>query len=296
LLHHRIVIDSARSVAIADRWAYVVQAGSLDGVAESGTNGWYGSGVRGWETATFVIFRALIEGDMVYLGFGEWIGPTILYGAQLAKQSYGLEPDLVAYRSLALNARANHCFGDRLKLFSACISYKSGAFHMEGATGSSMATLTERVSTVAERSAQPTYCHTLRGFLSNHSLLDERMFIKVDTEGAEATLFSSFTEVVKHMRHKPVWYISKHANPLYTDPAVKASVLELASHYQCARYAPAAHQHSMSAHDIMRFKVSELPAIHVDVLSAEANPDFLLVDLPCSVVDAMVDAVVPLFV
>jgi len=145
LVHHKIEISGVKVVTFLDKTktVFVVERGSPDGVAESGTNQWYNPKFGHWETATFMKFRALITSDMVYLGFWEWIGPTILHSAQLARETYGLEPDMVAYRSLALNAKANYCFRDRLKLISSCINVRTGAFNMQGAMGSSLASLSE---------------------------------------------------------------------------------------------------------------------------------------------------------
>src|ERR1700687_4776653 len=35
-----------------------------------------------------------------YIDVGAWIGPTLLYGCQLAKMAYGLEPDPIAFAEL----------------------------------------------------------------------------------------------------------------------------------------------------------------------------------------------------
>lgn len=43
----------------------------------------------------------------VFIGFGEWIGPTLLFAYQFARYSFGIEPDPIAYEILRMNMYAN---------------------------------------------------------------------------------------------------------------------------------------------------------------------------------------------
>ena len=60
-----------------------------------------------WETETFSVFDKYINNQTLFIDIGGWIGPTSLYGAQLAKKTLSLEPDPVAFKRLKQNADLN---------------------------------------------------------------------------------------------------------------------------------------------------------------------------------------------
>ena len=281
--------------------AFVSNTGWINGVSADGGTGWYVSDMINWEHTTFLMFRALIKPDMVYVGFGEWIGPTILYSAQLAKASYGFEPDIIAFRSLALNAKANQCFGDRLRVFSMCIYMHFGELILKDATGGSVSSIVDDMSSgPAHLVTGPTTsvrCVTLEHVLSNHSLLNERLFLKVDTEGAEALLVPSLVPLIHKLKHRPTWFLSKHQNSRYAEPHVQQGFRELTALYKCHRYSPASHQTWLTREQMLNFKVSSLPSIDDIVVSdPNSNPDLILVDEDCTTVDKWIQEVVHLFV
>jgi FkbM family methyltransferase len=276
--------------------AFIANMGSIDGVMVDGGLEFYQGGLAEWEHTTFLIFRALIRPDMVYVGFGEWIGPTILYSSQLAKASYGFEPDIIAFRSLALNAKANQCFGDRLKVFPLCIYMSSGEFALTNARGRSMAAIEDSGYT-SVGSVVSVQCDTLERVLTNHSLMNENLFLKVDTEGAEALLVPSLIQLVRKLKYKPTWFISKHKNKRYSELGVQQGFSDLISLYKCHRYAPASHQTFLTNEQLLSFSLSALPKIEDSTISdTESNPDLILVDEDCAVVDKRIHDVARFFV
>ena len=56
-----------------------------------------------WESDTFAIFDRFLDQQHSYIDIGTWIGPTLLYGCQLARRTYGLEPDPIAFAELEAN-------------------------------------------------------------------------------------------------------------------------------------------------------------------------------------------------
>ena len=127
LSNYDIEVSSTQRITFKDRsTALIAGNGAFDDLNVDGGTKWYNTYFNHWEYTTFLIFRALIKPDTVYVGFGEWIGPTIMYSSQLAKASYGFEPDVTAFRSLALNAMANQCFNERLKIYQTCIHKQPG--------------------------------------------------------------------------------------------------------------------------------------------------------------------------
>ena len=279
--------------------AFISNAGKINGVDADGGLWWYNRDFPRWEYVTFIIFRALIKPDMVYVGFGEWIGPTILYSSQLAEASYGFEPDITAFRSLALNARANQCFGDRLKIYSLCIYMNFGDFVLKDALGGSGASIIDKDAPITKL-VNPTanvQCVTLEYILKNHSLLDERLFFKVDTEGAEALLVPNLVPMIKKLKHKPVWFLSKHQNFRYAEPQVQQGFRDLIALYKCHRFTPASHQTFLTDSEILKFRVSNLTTIDNHTISnTESNPDLILVDEECTVVDRWIQDIVHFFV
>ena len=60
-----------------------------------------------WEPETFSVFDSNINKQTLFIDIGGWIGPTTLYGAQLAKKTLSLEPDPVAFKRLEENLNLN---------------------------------------------------------------------------------------------------------------------------------------------------------------------------------------------
>src|SRR5580658_8197648 len=79
-----------------------------------------------WESGTFAIFDRFLDREHSYIDIGAWIGPTLLYGCQLAKAAYGLEPDPLAYAELEQNIGLNKAIASNVRLFNACIAPRSG--------------------------------------------------------------------------------------------------------------------------------------------------------------------------
>ena len=68
-----------------------------------------------WEYETFLVFDSNINEQTLFIDIGGWIGPTSLYGAQLAKKTLSLEPDPIAYRKFKENLDLN-TFSKKKKL------------------------------------------------------------------------------------------------------------------------------------------------------------------------------------
>ncbi len=79
-----------------------------------------------WEPATFAIFERFLDPEHSYLDIGCWIGPTLLYGCQLAKAAWGLEPDPLAFAELQQNMQLNRPLSDNVHPLNLCIATQSG--------------------------------------------------------------------------------------------------------------------------------------------------------------------------
>ena len=60
-----------------------------------------------WEPETFSVFDSNINKQTLFIDIGGWIGPTTIYGSQLARKSFSLEPDPVAFKRLEENLNLN---------------------------------------------------------------------------------------------------------------------------------------------------------------------------------------------
>lgn len=290
----KIILDGTTLVSFPDQNMFTKIANSqstIDGELDS-TNmnsfNWFTTSLNKWEISTFLVFKALIQPHMIYIGFGEWIGPTILYSSQLAKKSYGLEPDNNAFKSLAMNAYANNCFDNKLNIFPYCIYSTSGSFQLKDAIGGSGASLKQNADDIGFSGGnfQSTTCFTLENFLEMENLVHEHLFIKVDTEGTEADLFESFSTLLPKLKYKPIWYISKHANNKYNNIHLKNEILKFVNNFKCAKAATASHLTSWNYDSFKQFSIMNLPSLSIENISSESNPDWILVDYDCKLVDS----------
>jgi FkbM family methyltransferase len=221
------------------------------------TIGWSGfqweTAASKWESRTQKIFAHLITEETTYLGFGEWIGPTILFAAKRSKALYAMEPDPAAFDSLCKNIQANRALGydQKIHVERRCVSTKREDIEMKGIGGGGSALQVDDLAKHTERQARakippvPTFtapCDTLDAFLTEHNLLHEpRLFIKIDTEGAEKFILPTIIEpllTTKLRRNMPTVYISFHGqfSNMVDDPVTQQAVLKLVSHFQHAVY------------------------------------------------------------
>jgi len=174
-----------------------------------------------WEADTFKTFLVFIPGHTHYVDFGTWIGPTLLYAAQLVETSFGVEADPVAFASVTTTVALNTD-----KVWGKSITVQPGAVGV-GSTDS----LTPEA--VIMQSAKPgNSCSGIGEWAENCGIVKEKWqvnsyklpallkkwgvatsdaFIKVDTEAFECKLVPSWIPWLESMRVKPTFFISFHA-------------------------------------------------------------------------------------
>ena len=67
---------------------------------------------KSWERNTHKIFDKFLDSNHSYIDIGAWIGPTVLYGAQIAKKVYAIEPDPIAFKELEKNGILSKLIGN----------------------------------------------------------------------------------------------------------------------------------------------------------------------------------------
>jgi FkbM family methyltransferase len=142
-----------------------------------GQNSSFWEQFENWEVDTFRIFDQFIDPEKSYIDLGAWIGPTILYGAQLAKLAYGIEPDPIAHAELQQNIAANPSLIDRIRISNVAIAPVSGEidFGNQGAGGDSQSSLLFADGATQWKVAALTF----DDFIRQHHVADCG-FIKVD--------------------------------------------------------------------------------------------------------------------
>lgn len=204
---------------------------------------WWTKELPTWENDTFLWFNRLIRPTTTYVGFGEWMGPTLLFAANIAKRSIGLEPDPTAFNLLKGNVDANPSLSSKLKIYQRCISntWEILSMYGVGASGSFLAKGDEKDdNTMHEKYKEDypdkkftVYCLPLWEFLADHEAMTDDMFIKMDCEGAERFIIPSYIDWLSKypFKHKPAFYISMHSFDKFTEEQ-KADIFKVVRMYK----------------------------------------------------------------
>jgi FkbM family methyltransferase len=166
---------------------------------------WKAVASNSWEPETFALFERFLDRDHSYIDIGAWIGPTVLYGSQIAKLAYGLEPDPIAFAELKQNVVLNPSLAHRIRLFNACIAQTSGsvAFGSRGTGGDSTSSLLFS----AEKTSWSVTAFTFEDFVRANGI-DDCNFIKMDIEGGEYEVLPTMLEYLQ--ANRPTLHLSLH--------------------------------------------------------------------------------------
>lgn len=166
---------------------------------------WQGVADGQWEPATFRIFDRFMDPEHCFIDMGAYVGVTLLYGCQIAKRAYGIEPDPIAFAELKVNVLANRPLTDNIELVEACIARRSGtvAFGNCGEGGDSVSSLLFG----NRRTHWMVKALTFDDFLQQHRITDCN-FIKMDIEGGEYALLPAMRDWLS--THRPTVHLSLH--------------------------------------------------------------------------------------
>jgi len=145
-----------------------------------------------WESDTFKTMRRFLDKQHSYIDIGAWIGPTVLYGCQLAKRCYAVEPDKVALGILKENIDLNGF--KNITVFDGAVWGRNGEkrLGLRGSWGSSMSSFLKK----RPKKTIKVDCVTLQTLFERYNITDCN-FIKMDTEGAEVEILKSAGEFLK---------------------------------------------------------------------------------------------------
>ena len=185
---------------------------------------WKGYMGKGWEPETFKVFDEFLDKNHSYIDIGSYIGPTVLYGSQLAKHCFAIEPDPIAFQELKNNIELNDHLKPHITLSKYCISDSIGTAKffvpnekLEYGGGGSSSLLDWK----NKKNFWEVQTTTLQQFIQSFSITDCN-FIKIDIEGAEFDLIPSMSGYLKNQ--KPTLFIEIHLWAL-KDPMKKLDIM-----------------------------------------------------------------------
>jgi len=178
-----------------------------------------------WEPQTFRVFDRFLDAEHSYIDVGAWIGPTVLYGAQLAKRCYALEPDPLAFGKLLQNLALNP--GLAVSVAQTCLERYSGTVRL-----GNRSRLGDSVSSRLFANADVTWessSVTIEDYVRQFDIRD-CSFIKMDIEGGEFELIPAMTTWLRENR--PTLYLSVHPQFVPDGAEQVAKVRDVLSFYR----------------------------------------------------------------
>ena len=170
-----------------------------------------------WEPETFRVLYQEVTSDVSYVGVGEWCGVTGLFAGQRAKRTVFVEPDPLAHSELKMNVKLGMSRGgmSNVDIDIRCVSspQQRGKVTMYG-NGSSTSSLLPNIPWLEGSQTFDATCVTLQDLFDQYQL-SGNVFIKMDIEGAEASVVPTLLSWLSGLETKPSLFISFHgqANP-----------------------------------------------------------------------------------
>jgi FkbM family methyltransferase len=214
-------------------------------------NEWWG-GIKTWEPETFDVFHNFIDKNTIYLGFGSWIGPTLLFAMDRAKICVALEPDPAAYAILRDNVAANPIHRKNVAVYPFALLNTYGILKMRGNGGSDSrlagdSSIRDPTNKgVGTTSVQEVPVLKVYDFMFSFGLLplhkDEKLFLKIDTEGAESKIVPHLVDEIENFgSRKPRILLSNHGTIFRGSAATKEATLRLLKLYKYVVPIPVQH-------------------------------------------------------
>lgn len=149
-----------------------------------------------WEPELYLKMQDLIDSETIFLDIGGWIGPTTLFGAQLAKKTYAFEPNPYVFDELKTNLYLNHSeWTDRVEIINAgigkadSVAWFGYANHHDDSTGSLL--YAQRDQSIQVKLLD------IAKFIQSLKPTGNRIFIKMDIEGSEFDLIPYLANYLK---------------------------------------------------------------------------------------------------
>ena len=174
----------------------------------------------------------------VLVDFGTWIGYTVLFGAQIARRTYGLEADPAAFAAVRTNLllNAGSAWSERVHLQASGVGVKSELASMysvhPGNSCSGFGNKTAGCWGPYPASSWTVQVYSLAFLFQHWSVPESPMtFVKVDVEGLECSLVPSWLPWLRGMETKPTFLIAFHSDIVRCTDEQYAAVAELVHLY-----------------------------------------------------------------
>jgi FkbM family methyltransferase len=168
--------------------------------------------------------------------FGTWIGPTVLFGAQLARRTFGIEGDPAAFAQVSANVKynADAPWYPRVHLQPACVHVDDNSVHtMKSKNVGDSASSIGKVHGEQPGEVMPSWkvrCFTLAHFFKMWDINpeEEHVVVKIDVESYECDLIPSFFSWLQGMKTKPTLLLAMHSQITYCSQAQYADIAKVA--------------------------------------------------------------------
>ena len=183
---------------------------------------WFTNHYEKWEKDTFHILEHYKNHDNgVYIDIGSWIGPTVLYSANIFNKVIAIEPDPIAIERFKKNLKVNKF--KNVILIEKGLSKENGIvlFGGNGKLGNSESTLLiANMEDYLSYDGRHTRVHEHNEVIEIETITIETLIktnninpndislIKMDIEGGEKLVIPALKTFLKI--HMPVFYISLH--------------------------------------------------------------------------------------
>jgi len=232
---------------------------------------WFPARFHDWESGTFHIleyYKNKTKGN-IYIDVGAWIGPTVLYAANIYKKVIAIEPDPVAIQRLEENLSVNNY--DNIVLIKKGLSDKNGksSFGGNGELGNSESTLlvadkeySSWENSVWAKEQRESNIIEIETITIETLLLEQNIspsdisLIKMDIEGGELFVVSALETFLK--TYKPVFYISLHYCFLKIEHIVYIVKILFCIYENCYIFSDDGQKIKISIDDVLNSKLSEI--------------------------------------
>lgn len=165
-----------------------------------------------WEPATFTHYFQYLNKQTTLVDFGTWVGPTILYGSQLAGRAFGIEGDPAAYAEVKVNLKLNAGTINNVHLQPGCVGTDEIPSRMRSAAAGNSCSGLGQVACGVPTVSWMVQCYTLPHLFSIWNIdVDSSTFVKIDIESYECKLLPSFIAWLSNRPTKPTLHIAMHA-------------------------------------------------------------------------------------
>lgn len=182
------------------------------------------SGVPVWEPETFEVLQHFISKDHTYLDIGAWIGPTVLFGSQLAKTCHAFEPDPIAFSALKNNLLLNRHINN-VHTHQVAVGSKTGVMSL----GTNIGQGDSMSSVLWSKESWNVESVSVQDIFTKYNITDCN-FIKMDIEGGEFTTLPPAKEILKELQ--PTLYLSLHAPWFHNKEEFFAKISDTLSIYK----------------------------------------------------------------